>query len=70
MGKNHKYDVVDYWIVKKYGKFCKLLTYEQLHEFVFYYPYRTVQDRRDTMKAYLGEEDFIESIFRRRRFHP
>lgn len=26
MGKNHKFDVVEYWIVKKNGKFCKLLT--------------------------------------------
>ena len=25
MGKNHKFDVVEYWIVKKNGKFCKLL---------------------------------------------
>ena len=36
MGKNHKFDVVEYWIVKKNGKFCKLLTYEKLHKFVFW----------------------------------
>ena len=59
MGKNHKFDVVEYWIVKKNGKFCKLLTYEKLHKFVFYYPYRTIQDRKDTIKAYYEENDFI-----------
>ena len=28
-------------------------------EFVFYYPYRTIQDRKDTIKAYYEENDFI-----------
>lgn len=30
-----------------------------MHKFVFYYPYRTIQDRKDTIKAYYEENDFI-----------
>lgn len=63
MAKNHKYDIIEYWIIKKYNIFYMIISNKQLYYFLMNYSFKSIKDKSNAVSHYYNKENFSFDYF-------